>query len=186
MDILTFVSEVIKSLIWPVTILVITLLLKKPIVELIPKLSSMRYKDLELAFGKKVEELEQKADRANLPEKISDDDSSQFDLYEQYKSLANLSPRAAILETWMLVEQEINSAAIRCQVKLREYYPTPHKLAKELMKLQFISKEIYDIITEMQNLRNAAAHELDFQVPYNFTKEYILTAMRVIEALKSI
>jgi len=57
MDALTFISELIKAVAWPVTAIALVVLLRKPIVELIPLLRRLKYKELELEFAQEVSEL---------------------------------------------------------------------------------------------------------------------------------
>lgn len=64
MDVLTFISELIKSLAWPVAIIILVILLRKPIVELIPLLRRLKYKDLELEFSQEVTELKAEVEAA--------------------------------------------------------------------------------------------------------------------------
>jgi len=47
MDTLTFISELIKAVAWPMTAIVLVVLLRKPIIELIPLLRKLKYKELE-------------------------------------------------------------------------------------------------------------------------------------------
>ena len=54
MDTLTFVSEALKSLAWPVVVVFLVLMLKKPITELIPLLRKLKYKELEMEFSEAV------------------------------------------------------------------------------------------------------------------------------------
>ena len=57
MDTLSFTAEMTKALAWPLTIILALLLLRRPLADLIPLLQRLRYKDLELDFGKRVQEL---------------------------------------------------------------------------------------------------------------------------------
>jgi hypothetical protein len=54
MDALTFISEIVKALAWPTAIVVLVSLLKKPIVELVPLMKKLKYKELELEFSQEV------------------------------------------------------------------------------------------------------------------------------------
>ncbi|MER3513447.1 MAG: hypothetical protein C4310_02805 [Chloroflexota bacterium] len=66
MDWLTFVTELIKALAWPITILIIIIVLRKPLANLIPTLQRLRYRDLEIEFGRSVQELASEA-KKELP-----------------------------------------------------------------------------------------------------------------------
>ncbi|MGH2397987.1 MAG: hypothetical protein ACRDFW_13640 [bacterium] len=66
MDWLTFIARVIDAAAWPVTVFVILLLLRKPLSGLIPLLQRLKYKDLELEFGRQIQEVRQEV-QAELP-----------------------------------------------------------------------------------------------------------------------
>ncbi|MEH8231393.1 hypothetical protein [Aeromonas veronii] len=80
MDALTFISELIKAAVWPVTAIVLVVLLRKPIVELTPLLRKLKYKELELEleFAQEVSELKaeveaiakEKGEDVRCPDKI--------------------------------------------------------------------------------------------------------------------
>ena len=50
MDWLTFTSEVLRILAWPITILVVVVVLKRPITTLIREVIRVKWKDLEIEF----------------------------------------------------------------------------------------------------------------------------------------
>ncbi len=50
MDRLTFTIEIIKSVSWPLTALVIVLILRKPIIALPPLIKKLKIKDVEIEF----------------------------------------------------------------------------------------------------------------------------------------
>ena len=54
MDALTFIVEMTKALAWPASIIFIIFLLRKPIIELLPFLEELKYKDFALKFHKEV------------------------------------------------------------------------------------------------------------------------------------
>ncbi len=55
MDWLTFLATIIQAVAWPVTIVAIAYLLRKELRALIPLLTKLKYKDIELEFGRRVE-----------------------------------------------------------------------------------------------------------------------------------
>ena len=58
MDFLTFLATIIGSLAWPACLLVALFMLRRPIAELLPSLRRLRYKELEVDFGKELEKIE--------------------------------------------------------------------------------------------------------------------------------
>src|SRR2546425_11351416 len=102
MDTRTLVVELIKPLAWPVTLLLILLIMRKPVTDLILLVQKLKFRDLELEFGRKVEELTAQA-TAELPARRKPFESVVFP--DKYLKLAENSPRSALLESWIEVER---------------------------------------------------------------------------------
>ncbi len=62
MDKYTFIVELIKVLAWPVTVASSLILLRKPIVSLIPFMRKLKFKELEMEFSEQVQAMKSEAD----------------------------------------------------------------------------------------------------------------------------
>jgi hypothetical protein len=105
MDTLTFISNVIDAVAWPAAIVILFLALRRPFSNLIPLVTSLKYKDLELQFGSKLRHIEE----AKLPE--GREAATPPAESERMRRLAEISPRAAVLESWINIELAALSAA---------------------------------------------------------------------------
>ena len=115
MDFLTFLATIVGSLAWPVSLLVALFLLRRPITELLPGLRRLKYKDLEVDFGKELEKIEAVMDtveentkpKGELPVAVQPEPlpKTRTELLEK---LAELSPNAAIMESWRNVERTLD------------------------------------------------------------------------------
>ena len=95
MDWLQFFSDIVRSLAWPVALLIAIVLLRKPLADLKTLLRKLRYRDFEFEFGEEVRGL--KAEVAeNLPP--SKRDNQEKSLEERLIELAKISPRGAVHE----------------------------------------------------------------------------------------
>lgn len=101
MDTLTFISNIVSALAWPLAVIVIVLMLRSPLIALLRNLKRLKFKDAELDFEKAVIELKG----------IEAREGKQVALTESKLKLAELSPRGAILESWLELEEAIASAA---------------------------------------------------------------------------
>jgi hypothetical protein len=115
MDWLTFISSVIGNLAWPATILAVVFMLRKPIAGLLPDLRKLKYKDLEVDFGQGLERAEKQLDEVASPTRTAFErhpDVEPEPLPKTHKELvskiADLSPSAAILESWKNVERALD------------------------------------------------------------------------------
>src|SRR2546423_1332747 len=100
MDLLTFISEILKALAWPVSMCIMVFSLRHHIGGLFKRLSSLKHNDTELKFAEDIdrakEVLEAKASpvqRAASSGKISETENRILRLIE-------VSPAAGLVEAW--------------------------------------------------------------------------------------
>ena len=113
-----FVIQLLEAIAWPVALVVGITLFRRPIIKLIPTLRSARYKDLELQFGKRLDELGSQAEKAELPEPEARpawvyESPDEWTFRDYIERLAPISPRVAIAEAWRRVELALRDAASR-------------------------------------------------------------------------
>src|SRR5215207_8632055 len=101
MDWLSFAAALVKALAWPLTVLGIFLVLRRPLTGLVPLLARLKFKDLELDFGRRLAEAS--AEAATLPG-IPPAAALPAGSDEVLLRLATDAPRAAILEAWLRLE----------------------------------------------------------------------------------
>jgi hypothetical protein len=176
MDTLTFISEMAKALAWPLTVLIILLIVRNPLTNLIPSLQRLKYGDLELDFGRKVQELAAKA-TSELP--------SSEGARPSLTEIAYLSPRAAVLEAWLELEAAAMDASKRHHLNLtsREMR-SPLALGQALEKAGILDGKKLEIYHRLRNLRNAAAHAADFAFDPEVAIEYADLADRLVKHIR--
>lgn len=171
MDLLTFNAEIIKSIAWPLTVLALVCLLRKPIIELIPLLRKLKWKELELEFKEKVTEVEAKAIEV-LPD-VKPEDANDPETRTNL-DLVSISPRAAIIETWLSVESAARKAI--------GHIPGARPLSAIHIQRQLRQSDILDpdtdrIFSDLRELRNRAAHHEDFKITEEEARRYTLVGM---------
>lgn len=163
MDWLTFVASVIGSLAWPATLLAVVLTLRNPIAKLLPDLKKLKYKDLEVDFGKGLERVEKQLDEvaSAAPAAIEQQSEVQPEPLpktrkELVAKIADLSPSAAILESWKNVERTL------------DFYLASRGIERPLSSQSIAGHLDYDpnfppqlvsAYQELRLLRNRAVHE---------------------------
>lgn len=163
MDFLTFLATVIGSLAWPISLLIAVFLLRKPITELLPGLRRLKYKDLEVDFGKELEKIEAVLDTVQEPTKPKGElpievqreplPKTHSELLER---LTELSPNAAILESWRGVERTLDFYFGSRGIE------RPHSGQAILGYLDYDSNvppQLVSAYQELRLLRNRAAHD---------------------------
>jgi hypothetical protein len=181
LDTLTFVSNVISSIVWPLVVAFIIVILRKPLRDLIADLGRrvrrIKYPGGEAEFSDELAELIKAADDANLPMffKIKEDE-------RQWGRLPKMSPRSAIIEAWRQVEITMREMARRFEVPERESRSTLN-LIRVLGKRQILTPDIIAIIGDLRSVRNIAAHGLEVEITQRDATEYVALAERVIAKL---
>lgn len=183
MDQLTFIVEIIKAIIWPVTLIILLLVLKKPFLRLVPSLEKVKYRDLELDFCKQVHQLAKEAKETLTP--ASDEDDDLKDELKQLTDIAHVSPKSALLEAWLKLESAAFQLLKRKDPKVNtSILKTPIQIGMMLENLGIINKSQKEIFSKLRNLRNAAAHATDFTFDTESAIEYIEMALGLISHLR--
>ena len=179
------IVQLLDAIAWPAALVFIILLFRRPIIGLIPRLRSARYKHFELDFGKKLNELESQAERAELPEP----DERPAEVYKSpnestfrdyIETLAPISPRMAVAEAWRHVELTLRDAASgRGQ-------PVPRgmtSLSRQLELGGILPRDAASIVRDLRPLRNKAIHDHEFELDPDQAIEFGALAERVVASI---
>lgn len=136
-----------------------------------------------------MEKIEKQADEANLPNASQLIISPAEDTHPGFEERINLikdmntnSPRAAVIESWLLIEEEMKVLAEK--YRLKGY--TPLHISRELYKNKYITHELFEIIDQLRNIRNEAVHTNSFSLSSFITREYMNSSLRVLGALRKL
>jgi len=103
------VAELVGSIVWPAFGLVVFLFLRKPagelIQELLPYIQSVKVKDVESGLNRDIAEAESKSTG------IGEGEEERL-LDQEMVRRIDISPRSAILESWLAVERELVETAL--------------------------------------------------------------------------
>lgn len=185
MDCLTFISNLIDSLVWPAVTLLIVYWLKDAIAERIKNLKTFKWGDKEATFGDKLAEVEAEAEAAQLPPPKDRPDPPVASSFKEYlQRLAEVSPQAAVLEAWKEVEK---AAEFLCQKISGEKHPAGSAKVDQIIADQFrlhrLSVSVYTMYRQLKQLRNEAAHNVHSSPTKVQALEYAEIALQVADAL---
>ena len=189
MDWLTALVEAVKALAWPVTVLSIIYLLRTSLRELLSSIheGKLRYKDLEVVINRKLVEarnaLGDKAATETDEKSIASDNPS-----AKLLELALQSPRAAVLESWLLVESAVLRIATRLQppdskLSKRSPYQLLHAV---LQSSEVVPASVSTAISRLRDIRNQTVHVSDYQPTVEDAEEYVLLSAAVVADLENI
>lgn len=180
MDWLTFIARVIGALAWPTAVITIFLVLRRPILDLLPFVHRLKWKEVEIEFGQQVKEISAEIVRELPPSDVALDSSKDDSLFR----LAEVSPRAAVLEAWRGVELAALDAARRIAGDEFRNSTFTYDALRKLERSEQMAPSILGLLRELRTLRNQAAHSPDFAISKEAAFEYGKSSQVVAEYLR--
>ena len=192
MTLLEFIASIISSSAWPAALVAIGLVLREPLKRVLLTLTRVRYKDMEVDFGRELEKAAEQAQRIDvkpvLPAPTGKEKDSAAILGEAAR-LVDEFPEPAVALAWSAVERELMAAVMRLAVS-PDYPPhnTPVRNIQILREHGLIDHSTYDLLNRMRNLRNIAVHGHGGAGPVTAdeAREFFALAGGVVERLKSL
>jgi hypothetical protein len=180
---LEFIAKIISALAWPTAFLVALFMLRKHIISLIPGLRRLKYKDIELEFSESLKELTRKVPTEVLPEAIPQETNETFD---HLSRLATISPRAAILESWIIVEAAAAEAIEKLKIAPYRSGPIPAiKLGEYLKRAEVLNDHSREVFDSLRYLRNQAVHSSEAEFAPKDVGQYIDLAITLAQKIQS-
>lgn len=153
MDWLTFTVELAKALAWPVAAVVIALMFRDQLKGLLSRVRKGKLGPAEFEFEESVRVL--KSEAAEVTK------TPLQPLPKDTLALLATNPRAAIISSWLEVEE-----ALRALLKARNVAPSalgsPLRTLQSVRELGIIDPVFIEFTDELRQLRNRAAHDSDF------------------------
>lgn len=172
MDVFEFIAAMTKALAWPLALVVIFLLVRRQLIARLPDLESLEWKDFRFRFGKRVHEVATEARQALVQ---SEGEAGPVLEGETHRlQLADISPRAAILEAWIELEGAAANALRRKGAAIsRHEIQQPSRLADALITAGLLKPAQAGMLSELRRLRNAAAHAADPKITAATAREFV-------------
>lgn len=184
MDTLTFITEITKAVAWPLAAITLLFLLRKPLLELVPLVKKLKYKEMELEFSQEV--METKAAVAESAETTPNKSVEAQEKSEHIAQIAAYSTRAAVMEAWIELEtaaaelassfwQTSNTDVMKKNINLAEY----------LYKCGVIGPQQVNTFNTLRKLRNQVAHAKEIDLSEKDVLSYIDLASNLSIFLRS-
>lgn len=185
MDIYTFFTKIVDSLVWPALILFILLRYKSILLKLIESLSSLKVGEY---FNATFSQHAAKA--AELSEELPEVTSEKQ--LTQEEKLLELPPSLAILDAWKLVEQSIIDFVERSNlspssiVRMKELRTVPMRIIESLESHGFLTSSEAEFYKKLRSMRNEIVHS-----PYGVTpskqdaENYVKSAIALINLIEN-
>ena len=184
---LGFISEIVSHLAWPVTVLILAILLRKRLGDLLSSITRLKFRDLEMDFKRLAESAELLPEPEAPRQSMSEPNLTFFTSFEkQVMDVATHAPSAAILLAWTGVETAMASAVSRMSIS-----PDPPSMRSSghtldcLRRFAGLPNEVGNLIDKMRILRNKVAHDENHKssILTESAVAYGESAVRVIDFL---
>lgn len=176
--------QLIVGTAWPLTVIWVAHSFRGELKALLSRMSHFKYKDAEAKFESILIEAEANVaavEQAATPALPAPDSISK---YHQLRRIAEVSPRAAIMESWVLVEDAAGSAGYVQGATI----PRVNVLlfVDDLVKEGKLPLEASNLIENLRKLRNQASHVSDFRLSQEEADRYIKLAVKISGIIVSI
>jgi hypothetical protein len=178
---LTFVSQVISSTAWPITVLVCVLMLRRHLLALIPLVRTVKYSDVEIQFGKEVAELAKATEGSSFP---NEQLKGTRNPWEDLIILADVRPRSAIRSAWRRVEDAALEAAKNKNIEIADAAQNmPMVVGSILLNQGAISTSQFDLLSKLRGLVNDAELAPPDAINSEAAVEFIGLALRLAASI---
>ena len=166
--------ELVKALAWPVAVIWIAYIFRAEVRQLLGRVSSFKYKDVEASFEKSLSKAENSAKNIAKPQvSESETDLSQK---EQLLRIADVSPRAAVVEAWTLIETAAMKSGLSTGTAIKR--TNPKMILDHLSASGKFSPDSLELINQLRQIRNKASHLPDFAVTQSEAERYLDLAVK--------
>jgi|GEM_PF-1191370 len=192
MDWKDFFSSLISALAWPIAALAIVLLLRDPLIRLIPRLRRVRYRDAVLEFEEEIRRTKQDlvvragGGSAEHSARGGSVDAGYFEHeFNDLLSLGEISPYSAVLESWRLIETELLKVAREAEIERGAGPLRIGKVLDQLVARQVLGEDISGAIENARRLRNRAIYQEEFYLSERGWREYVDLAHSIVSSLSA-
>lgn len=183
---LEFVASIVHSLAWPVGAGLIVVILHNPIGAAMQRLSRARVGPVEAEFAQELAEVRKRITSA--PEVSNEPPAASsvpmLSLPEELERLAEVSPRAAVLEAFARIEERLRELLTTAGVEVKTGLSGP-TLARLAHQHGLITSQSLDAVEGLAVLRNLAAHSREDDIPAERARDYLALADAMLFPLRN-
>lgn len=186
MDRLTFTANIVGHLAWPAATFGIFILLRKQLSQLVLVISRVKVSSFEVEFNRRLEIAKEEA-ISELPPASSDENFLPSLINPNILNVAEVSPRAAVMEAWHYVEAAaLRAANAQANGELFTRKTMTFRAISIIEKSGALPESIGALLRQLRRLRNDAAHAPDFTLSTASAIEYFHLAAQVASYLDGI
>lgn len=159
MNELEFIASLTSTIVWPLTLLLLTFKFAEPLSGLLTSLSKLRYKEFEAQFfSQELEDLVKEAEERTEDSKFPD--IWKVELSAHVQELASARPDIAIMDAWKATE--VGMAKVleaRQLIKEVSRFEPPSRIIRILRENNLIDDRQTALAHQLRELRHQVAHD---------------------------
>ncbi|MDO6442078.1 hypothetical protein [Marinobacter sp. 2_MG-2023] len=179
MEPLEFTAEVIKALAWPSAVVIAVVILRTEVANLLGRITKIKHKDSEIDLAQEVQAAANSADKVLGNSAKVGLDSEQG----RASRLAEDSPRGAILDAWLSVEEAMTGYEKRHGIEYATSHAPPHQRIQSIqwsdLDKSSLGQGVLQMLQKLRRIRNEAVHSSDAEITSETAREYASLAARV-------
>lgn len=186
MNSLEFIAKMTEALAWPLIVLVLVVLLRKPLLQLVPSMRKLKFRQFEAEFNQEVRQEVRKIEREVAEEipasetAITTDNAALFELVK-------FAPKSAVIEAWVMVETAAKQLIAAKGHALNYDTATPYRLIERVLEEDTgVAKRKIKIFNELRQLRNKIVHADNYQLSSEQAAEYVRLAQALAKHLNTL
>ncbi len=188
MDALTFAAKLIEALAWPALVAAVLIYIRQDLPRLIASLRRLKFKEIEVEFGEAAKKVAVETTAA-VPVPKPDAQlhgENEREVESRLKSIADLSPRAAILEAWLRVEAAAVAVIRKRGAAPLKSTPRTVRLREALERADALTPPQVAAYEGLRHLRNAAVHTPEAEFTAAAVADYIQAALAMASYLEEV
>lgn len=179
-------SDILEIVIWPVTLLIVVLMLRGPITKLIPNMRRLKYKGLEVEFKNEMLEIQAKIDRdiekqPILEKAIVEGVAEERVMYSRTRA----SPDQELVGAWNNIERAIYSLMDRKGISYSLDDPI-RVIVGKILKAGAIDQFSAALILDLSMFRNKIHHAGEDFINYDISSAFGESSHRIASKLDAI
>lgn len=181
---MAFTASLVQSLAWPAAAVVIVIVLRRPIISMLGRgVRRLRAGPVEVEFDQELAEVREELSRSPELAESRVPPPTAEGLPDELARLAEISPRAGVLEAYARIEQRL--VEVLDGAKAPSYSKVGGRaLARLARDHELISDETLTAVEGLTVLRNLAAHGANEDIGVERARDYLALADAVLYALR--
>lgn len=161
-------------------------MVRKQLPQIASSLRRLKYKDIEVEFSEAAKAIANEISTA-VPTAESAENIAGLEKHAiktRLEAIAELAPRAAILESWLQVETAAADVIQKSYPGALTSYPGPLRLREGLQKVGILNNHQLALFEQLRALRNEAVHVPDAEFTKAAVANYIESAIAIASYLE--